>query len=80
MKPSLIPGCMPSSLALALLGINSPVVIVLAVSVVVGLLMVLLFAGLAQTGTLPSRAGYAIAIALAVVTFALAIVRYRRSK
>ena len=43
-------------------------------------LMVLLFAGLAQTGTLPSGAGYAIAIALAVVTFALAIVRYRRSK
>jgi len=43
-------------------------------------LMVLLFAGLAQTGTLPSRAGYAIAIALSVVTFALAIVRYRRSK
>jgi len=43
-------------------------------------LMVLLFTGLAQTGTLPSSAGYSIAIALAVVTFALAIVRYRRSK
>ena len=43
MKPSLIPGCVPPSLALALLGFNSPVVIVLVVSVVVGLLMVLLF-------------------------------------
>ena len=43
-------------------------------------LMVLLFAGLGQTGSLPPRAGYGIAIALAVVTFALAIVRYRRSK
>jgi len=43
-------------------------------------LMVLLFAGLGQTGSLPPRVGYGIAIALAVVTFALAIVRYRRSK
>ena len=43
MKPSLTPGCLPSSLALTLLGINSPVVIVVAVSLVVGLLMVLLF-------------------------------------
>jgi hypothetical protein len=43
-------------------------------------LMVLLFAGLGQTGSLPPRVGYSIAIALAVVTFALAIVRYRRSK
>jgi len=41
-------------------------------------LMVLLFAGLGQTGSLPPRVGFA--IALAVVTFALAIVRYRRSK
>jgi uncharacterized membrane protein YccC len=43
-------------------------------------LMVLLFAGLGQTGSIPPRVGYGIAIALAVVTFALAIVRYRRSK
>jgi hypothetical protein len=43
-------------------------------------LLVLLFAGLAQTGSLPTRPAYAIAIGLAVVTFALAIVRYRRSK
>ena len=43
-------------------------------------LMVLLFAGLAQTRSLPPRAGYSIAIVVAFVTFALAIVRYRRSK
>ena len=43
-------------------------------------LMVLLFAGLGQSGTLPARTGHGIAIALAVVTFALAIVRYRRGK
>jgi len=43
-------------------------------------LMVLLFAGLAQTRSLPPRPGYSIAIVLAVVTIALAIVRYRRSK
>jgi uncharacterized membrane protein YccC len=41
-------------------------------------LMVLLFAGLGQSGSVPPRVGYGIAIALAVVTFALAIVRYRR--
>jgi hypothetical protein len=43
-------------------------------------LMVLLFAGLGQTGSLPPRVGYGIAITLAVITFGLAIVRYRRSK
>ena len=43
-------------------------------------LLVLLFAGLAQTDSLPKRPAYGIAIALAVVTFVLAIVRYRRSK
>jgi hypothetical protein len=43
-------------------------------------LMVLLLAGLAQTESLPRRPAYGLAAALAVVTFALAIVRYRRSR
>ena len=43
-------------------------------------LMVLLLVGLAQTATLPPRVGYGIAIPLAVVTFALAVVRYRRTR
>jgi hypothetical protein len=43
-------------------------------------LMVLLFAGLAQTHTLPPKVGYGIAIPLAVITFGLAIVRYRRDR
>jgi hypothetical protein len=43
-------------------------------------LMVLLLVGLAQTGSIPPRLGYGIAIPLAVVTFALAVVRYRRSR
>jgi purine-cytosine permease-like protein len=43
-------------------------------------LMVLLFTGLAQTESLPKRPAWAIAVGLAVVTFALAIVRYRRSR
>lgn len=40
-------------------------------------LMVLLFAGLAQTHSLPPKVGYGIAIPLALVTFILAIIRYR---
>jgi hypothetical protein len=43
-------------------------------------LMVLLFAGLAQTRNLPPRVGYGIAVGLAVTAFTLAIVRYRQSK
>lgn len=43
-------------------------------------LMVLLFAGLAQTRTLPPRLAYGIAVAMAVIAFTLAIVRYRQSK
>ncbi|HEY4883457.1 MAG TPA: hypothetical protein VII08_07450 [Myxococcales bacterium] len=43
-------------------------------------LVVLLLAGLGQTHSLPPRVAYAIAIPLAVITFALAIVRYRRRK
>ncbi len=43
-------------------------------------LMVLLFAGLAQTHSLPPKVGYGIAIPLAVITFALAIVRYKKRK
>jgi len=43
-------------------------------------LLVLLLAGLGQTHSLPPRVAYAIAIPLAVITFALAIVRYRRRK
>ena len=43
-------------------------------------LMVLLFAGLAQTKSLPPRIGYGIAVPLAAITLALAIVRYRRQR
>jgi hypothetical protein len=43
-------------------------------------LMVLLFAGLAQTHSLPPKVGYGIAIPLAVFTFVLAIVRYKQRK
>lgn len=43
-------------------------------------LLVLLLAGLGQTHSLPPRIAYAVAIPLAVITFALAIVRYRRRK
>jgi hypothetical protein len=43
-------------------------------------LMVLLFAGLAQTKSLPPEIGYGIAIPLAVITFALAVIRYRRQR
>jgi uncharacterized membrane protein YeiB len=43
-------------------------------------LLVLLLAGLGQTHSLPPRVAYAIAIPLAVITFALAIVWYRRRK
>lgn len=43
-------------------------------------LMVLLFAGLAQTRSLPPKIGYGVAIPLAVITFALALIRYRQRK
>ena len=43
-------------------------------------LLVLLLAGLGQTHSLPPRVAYGIAIPLAVITFALAIVRYRRRR
>ena len=43
-------------------------------------LMVLLFAGLAQTKSLPPKIGYGVAIPLAMVAFALAVVRYRGRK
>ncbi len=43
-------------------------------------LMVLLFAGLAQTKSLPPKLGYGIAIPLAVITFVLALIRYRRQR
>ena len=42
--------------------------------------MVLLFAGLAQTHSIPPKIGYGIAIALAVVTMLLAILRYNQRK
>jgi len=43
-------------------------------------LMVLLFAGLAQTHSLPPAVGYGIAVPLAVVTLILAIIRYQKRK
>jgi pantoate kinase len=43
-------------------------------------LMVLLFAGLAQTNSIPRGVGYGIAGALAVITFILAIIRYNQRK
>jgi len=43
-------------------------------------LMVLLFAGLAQAHAVPPRLGYGIAVGLAVIAFTLAIVRYRQGK
>ena len=43
-------------------------------------LMVLLFAGLAQTHSVSPAIGYGIAVPLAVVTFILAIIRYRKRK
>ena len=42
--------------------------------------MVLLFAGLAQTKSIPPKIAYTVAIALAVITMGLAIVRYNRDK
>jgi hypothetical protein len=42
--------------------------------------MVLLTAGLAQTHTIPPGIGYGIAGTLAVITFVLAIVRYKQRK
>ena len=41
-------------------------------------LMVLLFAGLAQTKSVPPRVGYAVGGTLAAVTMVLAVIRYRR--
>lgn len=43
-------------------------------------LAVFLCIGLAQHGSIPKTVGYGIGIPLAVVTFILAIVRYRRDK
>jgi len=43
-------------------------------------LMTLLFGGLAQTGKLPPRVAWPIAIACAAIAMALAILRYARSK
>jgi hypothetical protein len=43
-------------------------------------LMVFLFAGLAQHGDLSKQVGYGIAVPLAVVTFILAIVRYNKQR
>ena len=43
-------------------------------------LMVFLFAGLAQTHSVSPALGYGIAVPLAVVTFILAIIRYRQAK
>ena len=43
-------------------------------------LLVLLFAGLAQTRSLPPRIGYGIAVALAVIAFGLALIRYKSSR
>ena len=43
-------------------------------------LAVFLCVGLAQAGSIPKNVGYGIGIPLAVVTFILAIVRYRQRK
>ena len=43
-------------------------------------LAVFLLVGFAQTGGIPKSIGYGIAIPLAVVTFLLAILRYRQRK
>jgi len=43
-------------------------------------LLVFLCIGLAQAGSIPKQLGYGIGIPLAVVTFLLAIVRYRQRK
>jgi len=43
-------------------------------------LMVLLFAGLAQTHSIPPGIGFGIAGVLAVITFGLAIARYKKRK
>lgn len=40
--------------------------------------MVLLFAGLAQTKSIPPKIGYTVAIVIAVITMILAIIRYKR--
>ena len=43
-------------------------------------LITLLFASLAPTHSLPPKVGYGMAIPLAVITFALAMVRYKQRK
>ena len=43
-------------------------------------LMVFLMAGLAQHGDIGKSLGYGIAVPLAVVTFILAVVRYKQRK
>lgn len=43
-------------------------------------LAVFLCIGLAQAGSIPKNVGYGIGIPLAVVTFILAIVRYKQRK
>ena len=45
-----------------------------------GVLLTLLFVGLAQTGSIPPPIGYGIAGVTAVVTFGLAIARYKGRK
>jgi len=48
--------------------------------ITLGTMFTLLFIGLAQTGAIAPRIGYAVGGGLAAVTFALAIVRYRKRK
>ena len=43
-------------------------------------LMVFLLVGLAQTHSIPPTIGYGIAVPLGIVTFVLAIVRYKQRK
>jgi hypothetical protein len=43
-------------------------------------LMVFLIVGLAKTGSIPPNIGYGIAVPLGVITFGLAIVRYKQRK
>jgi len=43
-------------------------------------LAVFLIVGLSQAGTIPKNVGYGIAVPLGIVTFILAIVRYKQRK
>ena len=43
-------------------------------------LMVFLFVGLAQSGSVPPAIGYGVAVPLAVITMILAIIRYKKRK